>query len=91
MNTNIIPDSNVRSHKTGRLVNINAYTISRVLGFEPNVADDPDKVENSWGFTIDGKPFNIWDYYGSHEYGMFSCFGPHDVLRALFPKNYQEM
>lgn len=45
--------------------NITVEQISEVLGFSPNVKDDPDKVKYSWGFTINGKKCGIWDYKGS--------------------------
>lgn len=39
--------------------------IEEVLGFKPNIDDDPCKVTMSWGFKIDGVACGIWDYKGS--------------------------
>ena len=74
--------------KTGALYDINVDTITEVLGFAPNVADDPHKVVNSWGFEIDGHKFGIWDYKGSHHAGQFSTYGDAGVLSKLFPAHY---
>jgi hypothetical protein len=60
--------------------------ITRVLGFGPNVQDDPGKVKYSWGFTADGTPCGIWDYRG----GRWSVFGPPEVFAALFPPKQKE-
>jgi hypothetical protein len=74
--------------RTGTLYDINVATITEVLGFAPNVDDDPYKVENSWGFEIDGRKFGIWDYKGSHHCGQFSTYGDSSVLAKLFPAHY---
>ena len=85
----IVPvNDGVASHRTGTLYDINVQTISRILGFEPNVDDDPYKVVNSWAFEVDGKPCAIWDYKGSHLRGQFSTFGSHKVFDKLFGSNY---
>lgn len=76
------------SHRTGTLYDINASTISKILGFTPNVQDDPDKVVNSWGFMVDGKKLAVWDYKGSHFHGQFSTYGDRRVLAELFGSNY---
>ena len=85
---NIIPDSSIQSHRTGTLNNIMRSKIIEILGFEPNIEDDPYKVENSWGFTVDGEPCAIWDYRGSHHSNSWSTFGPSDVFVKLFGKCY---
>lgn len=54
--------------------------ISRVLGFPPNVVDDPHKVTASWAFTVDGHYVAIWDYCGKR----WSTLDPAGVLPALF-------
>ena len=54
--------------------------IEEVLGFGPNVDDDPDKVTMSWGFKIGSERFGIWDYKGSR----WSTFGDRTILRRLF-------
>jgi hypothetical protein len=76
------------SHRTGTLYDINVETINRILGFEANSDDDPDKVVNSWRFMADEEQCAIWDYKGSHEYGQFSTFGPNEVFEKLFGTNY---
>lgn len=84
----ITPISIAGQSKTGVLYDITVTAIAEVLGFPPNVEDDPDKVENSWGFEIDGKQFGIWDYKGSHHMGQFSTYGDSSVLAKLFPAHY---
>lgn len=76
------------SHRTGTLTGFTPEEISNVLGFTPNVADDPDKVVNSWGFNVDGHDCGIWDYKGSHMFNLFSTYGPDHVFKELFGKNY---
>jgi len=78
----------IGSHRTGSLYDINVSTINRILGFEPNQDDDPDKVVNSWGFIVDGEKCAVWDYKGSHEFGQFSTYGPNEVFEKLFGTNY---
>jgi hypothetical protein len=84
----VIANCQAGGHKTGELNDITVEEISATLGFEPNVDDDPCKVVNSWGFTVDGHDCGIWDYKGSHKIGMFSTFGPDYVFRALFSPYY---
>jgi hypothetical protein len=74
--------------KTGTLYDINVATITEILGFGPNIDDDPTKVVNSWAFEIDGRKFGIWDYKGSHHAGQFSTYGSPGVLSKLFPAHY---
>ena len=81
-------DGHIGSHRTGSLLDINVATISEVLGFEPNYDDDPDKVVNSWAFTVDDEKCAIWDYKGSHEHGTFSTYGPSEIFEKLFGTNY---
>lgn len=85
---NIYPIDHVSSHRTGILTATTVEDISNVLGFQPNVDDDPDKVENSWAFQIGDDEFAIWDWKGSHYAGQFSTYGNHEVLAKLFPENY---
>jgi hypothetical protein len=75
--------------RTGYLMNITKKEIEKIIGFEPNVKDDPIKVKYSWGFEIDSKQFGIWDYCGSSDYNEFSTYGDHDVLYKLFSGRYQ--
>lgn len=62
--------------------------ISIILGFPPNIEDDPYKVKYSWGFKADGKRCGIWDYKGSEKWGEFSTYGPDEVFKTLFGDNY---
>ena len=78
----------ISTHATGRLENINKTKIMQVLGFEPNVEDDPDKVVSSWVFEVDGKPAAIWDYKGSHLRGQYSTYDPHGVLGEVFESKF---
>lgn len=55
--------------------------IEKILGFPPNINDDPFKVTSSWGFTLDGIPCGIWDYKGFE----WSAFGPEELIREIFP------
>lgn len=48
--------------------------IESVLGFAPNVQDDPDKVTMSWGFKLDGVRCGIWDYKG-YRWSVFDPTG----------------
>ena len=77
----IKPINTAGSYKTGFLPDhITAKQIAEILGFPPNIEDDPDKVENSWGFTVDGVICGIWDYKGYR----WSTFGPSSVFDKLF-------
>lgn len=68
-------------HKTGELPeDITPERIADVLGFAPNIDDDPSKVKFSWGFTYKGEQCGIWDYKGSR----WSTYGPHWVFAELF-------
>ena len=68
------------SYRTGSLPwQLSVAEIVAVLG-EPNIADDPDKVDYSWGFTLDGELCGIWDYKGSR----WSTFGDNEKIRKLF-------
>jgi hypothetical protein len=72
------------THRTGGLDGITAEQISEILGFKPNVQDDPDKVVNSWAGESDGKLFAIWDYKGSQKYNRFSVWGDTATLDRIF-------
>lgn len=76
------------SHRTGTLTGITKDQIIEVLGFEPNVHDDPYKVVNSWGFRVNNKTFGIWDYKGSHKLNTWSCYGDREVFKKLFGSYY---
>lgn len=56
--------------------------ISKRLGFDPNVRDDPQKVKYSWGFTVNGSRCGIWDYNGAR----WSVYDPDKVLHLVFPE-----
>ena len=84
----IVPVQDVSSHRTGRIVGLSKVQIDRILGFKPNVADDPYKVKYSWAFNVQGSDCAIWDYKGSHKIKEYSAYGPADKLRAVFGENY---
>lgn len=84
----IVPVDNVGSHKTGRIVGLTKAQIDKVLGFKPNVADDPYKVKYSWAFNVQGNDCAIWDWKGSYKLNEFSAYGPDTVLREVFGTNY---
>jgi hypothetical protein len=88
MNIKIIPDPHAGPHRTGELTGVSFPEICTVLGFPPNVDDDPNKVKYSWGFTIDGENFGIWDYKGGWQYNEWSTYGNKAVLRELFGSEY---
>lgn len=80
---NILPYDEAGAHRTGNIDS--GYTvkeINKILGFKPNIQDDPTRVKYSWGFTVDGQPCGIWDYRGSR----WSVFGPQEVFDRLFPR-----
>lgn len=79
----VVPSDVPGHHHTGDLPSsITKKQIITVLGFAPNCEDDPDKVKNSWGFTVNGFPCGIWDYRG-HHWSIFD--GSLDqVLLSLF-------
>ena len=83
-NTEIKPADIDGSYRTGSLVGVTKEYIVKALGFEPNIKDDPDKVENSWAFTLDGHPCAIWDWKGSHHAKVWSVYDPHKVLDRIF-------
>jgi hypothetical protein len=84
----ITPVNETGDYRTGTLQNTSVMEIQTILGFEANVEDDPDKVEHSWGFEVDGVRCGIWDYKGSQNWGSFSTFGPEEIFKKLFGNNY---
>jgi len=81
----IQPVNEAGDHYTGSLPpELTAEQITKVLGFPPNIKDDPNKVKHSWGFTVDGKRCGIWDYKGS----CWSIYDPHHKLERLFDDAY---
>ena len=86
----IIPINVAGDCRQSGLERIKASQISKILGFKPNISDDPSKVVNSWGFSVDGENYGIWDYKGSHRYGCFSTFGSPDVFKKLFGDHWSK-
>lgn len=80
----IEPVNRAGQYKMATLNNYTKDQIEQILGFPPNIKDDPDKVSYSWGFTIDGELCGIWDYYHSHKQKRWSVFGPISTLQKLF-------
>lgn len=76
------------SHRTGTLIGVSWSEIVSVLGFTPNVQDDPNKVVNSWAFTADGDNCAIWDFKGSHEHNVWSTYGNKMIFSTLFGERY---
>jgi hypothetical protein len=81
----IVPINKPGAHCTGNITGYAKVEIDKILGFRPNVADDPDKVKYSWGFTADGVECGIWDYKGSYRGRVYSTYGPDKVFKTLFP------
>lgn len=92
----ILPVDTPGDHAQGQLSNrLTKKDIEKVLGFPPNVQDDPEKVKNSWGFTVwlagygssKGVRCGIWDYKGTR----WSTFGPAEIFKTLFgDENYAD-
>ena len=73
------------SHRTGGLEGLDVNDIIKILGFAPNVEDDEDKVKFSWRMYVDGSPFAIWDYKGSHTVNRWSIYDPEHKAMDIFP------
>jgi len=84
----ITPVDSAGPHRTGELSGLTVQEITDVLGFAPNVEDDPDKVVNSWGFKYKNKECGIWDYKGSHHGKSFSTYGPKEIFVELFGEKF---
>jgi hypothetical protein len=82
----ILPVDSGGSHRTASITGLSVAQITERIGFAPNIEDDPYKVENSWGFTVNGVHCGVWDYKGSHKCSVpsFSAFGPIESLRLVF-------
>ena len=79
--------SNACQHKTGSLPSaMTPSEISECLGFEPNIDDDPYKVEHSWCATVvdqvTGAEYTVgvWDYKGVR----WSTYGNQYILERIF-------
>jgi len=83
---NIMPVNITGPYRTGTIRGYSADEIENILGFPPNVEDDPDKVSHSWGFLADGLNCGIWSYKGSEMAKIFSTYGPQYVFDTLFPE-----
>lgn len=79
--------------KTGTIEGRTKQMIAERLGFSPNVLNNrwsPDhKVKNEWSFEIAGRSFAIWDWHPSGENKVWSTYGDHSVLAALFEEDYR--
>jgi hypothetical protein len=75
------------SYRTGGLEGLCMDDIVDIIGFTPNVEDDPDKVQYSWRCRVNGKPFAIWDYKGSHHARRWSIYDPEHVATDIFPSD----
>ena len=74
----------ISTYRTGSISKYAKWQIEKTLGFPPNAKDDPDKVVNSWLFTVNGFEAAIWDYKNSHHLESWSIYDPHNVLGHLF-------
>ena len=90
----ITPSYAAGSHKTGTWSStLTVDEISEILGFEPNIEDDPDKVEFSWGADVydedtgEESIIAIWDYHGVR----WSTYGDRDVLDKLLSQSVGRM
>lgn len=84
----IVPVNWPGDSRTGTLSNITVAEINKILGFEPNVEDDPIKVKHSWSFTVDGERCGVWDYKGSERLNQFSTSGSDAALKRVFGARY---
>jgi hypothetical protein len=84
----IVPELSISPYRMGTLRNLNKSDIVRILGFEPNVKSDFDKIINNWGFTLDGERCDIWDYDNSDRRNEWSTFGSHQKMKELFGIHY---
>lgn len=86
----IKPINEAGSHRTGTISNTSFSEICEILGFEPNIEDDPYKVNYSWGALVNNHiRIGIWDYKQSYTFGEFSTYGNPDVFKALFGERYR--
>tara|TARA_R110002110_G_scaffold114061_6_gene282809 strand:+ start:252 stop:590 length:339 start_codon:yes stop_codon:yes gene_type:complete len=71
-------------------IGIGYRELTKLIGFEENVADDPYKVEASWGFEDQyGRQGFVWCYKtGKLRCGSWSCDGDPDLLSELFGRRY---
>lgn len=84
---NILPVDEAGDFRNATIEGLTVAEITKKIGFPPNVEDDPDKVDNSWGFTVNGARCGVWDYKGSGRFKSFSAWGPMESLKLVFGKN----
>ena len=87
---NIVPVDRAGPYRTGTLDLVTPEDIEKVLGFPPNIEDDPDKVKYSWGFEADGKFAAIWDYKDSYKLRVFSIYDPNGIIATLFNRSTED-
>ena len=87
---NIVPVDRAGPYRTGTLDLVTPEDIEKVLGFAPNIEDDPDKVKYSWGFEADGKFAAIWDYKDSYKLRVFSIYDPNGIIATLFNRSTED-
>lgn len=90
---NITPINKAGLYRTGGLAGLNVDQITSIVGFEPNISDDPEKVTASWGFEVLDDQGNthdcgIWGYKGSARARRFSTYGPKSIFAQLFDLHY---
>lgn len=83
----ILPVDEVGDSRTSTIEGLTVAQVTERIGFPANCDDDPSKVVNSWGFTVDGERCGVWDYKGSHRFKSFSAWGPREALEKVFGKH----
>jgi len=84
----ITPSNRGGPHKTGTVKGPTATEITQILGFAPNIDDDPDKVRYSWAFEVEFEDGSfeygaIWDWKGSGAWQEWSTYGSPDMFRII--------
>jgi hypothetical protein len=83
----ILPVDEAGDSRTATIEGLTVAQVTKLIGFKANCEDDPSKVSNSWGFTVDGERCGVWDYKGSQKYNSFSAWGPIEALKKVFGGN----
>jgi hypothetical protein len=79
-----IPEHPAHSSAKCHIYGLSSKQITQILGFKPNVFEDPTKVRFAWGFLYKGQHYGVWDYRGSWRDKCYSFSGPRTVAEELF-------
>jgi hypothetical protein len=71
--------------KQWSMTGISRAEIEAALGFKGQPPSEDGKSETSFYFDIAGQVFSVWDWHGWGKNREWSAFGPHDLLRQIFP------